>query len=43
MLGHWTVSSTMRYVRPSATFIEDAYQHAVACTLAELTGKDSTA
>ncbi|MEU8910523.1 tyrosine-type recombinase/integrase [Streptomyces mirabilis] len=43
MLGHWTVSSTMRYVRPSATFIEDAYQRAVACTLAELTGKDSTA
>jgi hypothetical protein len=24
MLGHWTVGSTMRYVRPSATFIEDA-------------------
>ncbi|QDO14071.1 site-specific integrase [Streptomyces sp. S1D4-23] len=43
MLGHWTVSSTMRYVRPSATFIEDAYQRAVACTRAELTGKDSTA
>ncbi|WP_206697652.1 site-specific integrase [Streptomyces sp. WAC00263] len=43
MLGHWTVSSTMRYVRPSATFIEDAYQRAVACTLAELPGKDSTA
>jgi site-specific recombinase XerD len=36
MLGHWTVSSTMRYVRPSATFIEDAYQRAVAATLAEL-------
>ncbi|MEE1829932.1 hypothetical protein PUT24_03465, partial [Streptomyces sp. SP17KL33] len=33
MLGHWTVSSTMRYVRPSATFIEDAYQRAVASTL----------
>ncbi|MFF9512147.1 tyrosine-type recombinase/integrase [Streptomyces sp. NPDC014724] len=43
MLGHWTVSSTMRYVRPSATFIEDAYQRAVASTLAELTGKDTTA
>ena len=26
LLGHWTVSSTMRYVRPSATFIEDAYR-----------------
>ncbi|MDH2387971.1 site-specific integrase [Streptomyces sp. HNM0663] len=36
MLGHWTVSSTMRDVRPSATFIEDAYQRAVAGTLAEL-------
>ncbi|WP_240980958.1 MULTISPECIES: tyrosine-type recombinase/integrase [unclassified Streptomyces] len=43
MLGHWTVSSTMRYVRPSATFIEDAYQRAVAGTLAELTEKDTTA
>ncbi|MGY5014204.1 tyrosine-type recombinase/integrase [Streptomyces sp. 900105755] len=42
MLGHWTVSSTMRYVRPSATFIEDAYQRAVASTLAELSGKDTT-
>src|SRR6202022_1398084 len=26
MLGHWTVASTMRYVRPSATFIEDPYR-----------------
>ncbi|MFJ6686320.1 tyrosine-type recombinase/integrase [Streptomyces werraensis] len=43
MLEHWTVSSTMRYVRPSATFIEDAYQRAIASTLAELTGKDTTA
>lgn len=43
MLGHWTASSTMRYVRPSATFIEDAYQRAVASTLAELSGKDTTA
>ena len=35
--GHWTVSSTMRYVRPSATFIEDAYPPAGGCltTLAE--------
>jgi site-specific recombinase XerD len=37
LLGHWTVSSTMRYVRPSATFIEDAYRRAVAGTLIELT------
>ena len=38
MLGHWTVSSTMRYVRPSATFIEDAYRRAVSGTLAGLEG-----
>jgi len=38
LLGHWTVSSTMRYVRPSATFIEDAYRRAVTTTLTELTG-----
>jgi site-specific recombinase XerD len=37
MLGHWTVGSTMRYVRPSATFIEDAYRRAVSGTLAMLT------
>jgi site-specific recombinase XerD len=40
LLGHWTVSSTMRYVRPSATFIEDAYRHAVTATVNELIGKD---
>jgi site-specific recombinase XerD len=38
LLGHWTVSSTMRYVRPSTTFIEDAYRRAVSNTLAELAG-----
>ncbi|WP_449066270.1 hypothetical protein, partial [Planomonospora algeriensis] len=44
LLGHWTVSSTMRYVRPSATFIEDAYRRAVTSALGELTGEgDSTA
>lgn len=43
LLGHWTVSSTMRYVRPSATFIEDAYRRAVASTLAELSEGDGTA
>jgi integrase/recombinase XerD len=42
LLGHWTVSSTMRYVRPSTTFIEDAYRRAVTSTLAELSGEDST-
>ena len=26
MLGHWHVGTTMRYVTPSATFIEDAYR-----------------
>ncbi|MFD8533660.1 tyrosine-type recombinase/integrase [Streptosporangium canum] len=41
LLGHWTVSSTMRYVRPSATFIEDAYRRAVAGTLGELTREDA--
>lgn len=40
MLGHWTVGSTMRYVRPSATFIEDAYRRAVSATVAELAGED---
>jgi integrase/recombinase XerD len=43
LLGHWTVSSTMRYVRPSATFIEDAYRRAVTSTLAELSGEDGSA
>jgi integrase/recombinase XerD len=38
LLGHWTVGSTMRYVRPSATFIEDAYRRAVSATLADLEG-----
>jgi site-specific recombinase XerD len=37
LLGHWSVGSTMRYVRPSATFIEDAYRRAVSDTLANLT------
>lgn len=40
LLGHWTVSSTMRYVRPSETFIEDAYQRAISTTLTELTGAE---
>lgn len=38
MLGHWHVGTTMRYVTPSATFIEDAYRRAVSGTLAELGG-----
>ena len=36
MLGHWHVGTTMRYVTPSATFIEDAYRRAVSNVLAEL-------
>jgi site-specific recombinase XerD len=36
MLGHWHVGTTMRYVTPSATFIEDAYQRAVSNTLTDL-------
>jgi site-specific recombinase XerD len=38
MLGHWHVGTTMRYVTPSATFIEDAYRRAVSNTLADLEG-----
>ena len=40
MLGHWTVASTMRYVRPSETFVEDAYRQAVSAALGELTEGD---
>jgi integrase len=43
LLGHRTVSSTMRYVRPSATFIEDAYRRAVNATVNELSGEDPSA
>jgi len=43
MLGHWHVGTTMRYVTPSATFIEDAYRRAITSTLAELSGEDGTA
>lgn len=38
MLGHWHVGTTMRYVSPSATFIEDAYRRAVSTALVELEG-----
>jgi integrase/recombinase XerD len=38
MLGHWHVGTTMRYVTPSATFIEDAYRKAVSGALSELGG-----
>lgn len=36
MLGHWHVGTTMRYVTPSATFIEDAYRRALSNTINEL-------
>jgi site-specific recombinase XerD len=36
LLGHWQVGTTMRYVSPSATFIEDAYRRAVSDTLGSL-------
>lgn len=39
MLGHWHIGTTMRYVTPSATFIEDAYRRAVSASLAELEGE----
>ena len=42
MLGHWHVGTTMRYVTPSATFIEDAYRRAVSGALTEL-GRDGSA
>jgi site-specific recombinase XerD len=35
MLGHWQIGTTMRYVSPSATFIEDAYRKAVSQTLSQ--------
>jgi hypothetical protein len=37
-IKHWHVGTTMRYVTPSATFIEDAYRRAVSGALAELGG-----
>lgn len=36
LLGHWHIGTTMGYVTPSATFIEDAYRRAVSDTLSEL-------
>jgi integrase/recombinase XerD len=38
LLGHWQVGTTMKYVSPSATFIEDAYRRALSATLGELEG-----
>ena len=36
MLGHWNVGTTMRYVMPSSTFVEDAYRRAVSEALGEI-------
>jgi integrase/recombinase XerD len=36
MLGHWHVGTTMRYVTPSSTFVEDSYRRAISDTLADL-------
>jgi integrase/recombinase XerD len=36
LLGHWHIGTTMKYVSPSATFIEDAYRRALSDTLAVL-------
>jgi len=35
-IKHWQIGTTMRYVSPSSTFIEDAYRKAVSAVLAEL-------
>jgi site-specific recombinase XerD len=38
LLGHWRIGTTMGYVRPSETFIEDAYRRALSANLAQLAG-----
>lgn len=40
LLGHWQIGTTMRYVTPSSTFIEDAYRRALSANLAELEKED---
>ena len=40
MLGHWQIGTTMRYVSPSATFVEDAWRRAVSGTLGKLAEED---
>jgi len=37
---HWTVGTTMRYVTPSSTFVEDAYRRAVSEVLGDLDEED---
>ncbi|MEV0492310.1 tyrosine-type recombinase/integrase [Streptomyces atratus] len=38
LLGHRHIASTMSYVRPSQTFIEDAWRRATASAVRALTG-----
>ena len=33
MLGHWHIGTTMHYIKPSSTFIEDAHRRALGDTL----------
>jgi site-specific recombinase XerD len=40
LLGHWQIGTTMRYVTPSSTFIEDAYRRALSANLVQLEGGD---
>lgn len=37
LLGHWHIGTTMGYVSPSSTFVEDAYRRAMSATLSQLT------
>ena len=40
LLGHWQIGTTMRYVTPSSTFVEDAYRKALSANLAVLQMED---
>ncbi len=40
LLGHWQIGTTMRYVTPSSTFIEDAYRKALSANLEALQRED---
>jgi integrase/recombinase XerD len=41
LLGHWHIGTTMGYVSPSSTFVEDAYRRAMSATLTQLTSGTS--
>ncbi|MFI9630772.1 tyrosine-type recombinase/integrase [Streptomyces sp. NPDC052042] len=38
LLGHWHIASTMAYVRPSLTFVEDAWRRATSTAVTSLAG-----